>query len=184
MIDRLQRALTAVLSLAGTLALCALLALGQPAPATPNQPGAALGDKDPYDRELAGIELQLMSAGPKGPEVPLPARLDAPHAAVLLTRAYRLRDYLNERDGLTTLLAAVSSDPAQHPLVRDEALHYLALCDVHERRLSEAQQALSRLGLIRDWSVVGPFVGRYSRGQHRRGGWLCARFALSRRRRQ
>ena len=159
MTDRLQRALYAVLSLAGTLALCALLGFGQPAPAPPNQPGAALGDKNPYDRELAGIDLQLMSPGPKGPEVPLPARLDAPQAAVLLARAYRLRDYLNERAPLTTLLAAVSSDPAQHPLVRDEALHDLALCQLHEHRLSEAQQAFSRLGLIRDWSVVGPFVG-------------------------
>ena len=85
------------------------------------------------------------------------AHANAPQAAVLLARFYRLRDFVDAPNEIARRFEQVAGDVQQHPLVRDEALHYLALIDVHNKRLPAASAKLKALGLVREWAVAGPF---------------------------
>jgi transglutaminase-like putative cysteine protease/thioredoxin-like negative regulator of GroEL len=136
------------LSLALCLAMGAALSSSFVAAQSPSF--AATADRqiaapaNPYDRELAEIESKFPAANPPG-------------AAVLLRRAYKLRDYVDGRPVLEQWIASVAADPTLHPLVRDEALYLSALVDRHRYRLDEAGQKLRQLGFVRQWAIVGPF---------------------------
>ena len=128
-----------VLVLGSALALApALHAAIESAPVSPH---------NPYDIQLAGLVAALQNA-------------PAPQAAVLLKRIYELRDFLDNPDAVVLPLSEVALDGKRHPLVRDEALHWLALLDVHENRLDAARAAFVQLGFVRQWAIVGPFTAR------------------------
>ena len=99
---------------------------------------------NPYDSELRALEQQMQSAKPA-------------HAAVLLHRGYMLREYVDDRGELSRWLGAVTADPQQHPLVRDEAQRWLALIDLHTGKLDSARSRYDSLGFVRQWSIIGPF---------------------------
>jgi tetratricopeptide (TPR) repeat protein/transglutaminase-like putative cysteine protease len=116
-------------------------AADKPAPAGP-VPGPA---NSPYELRLANLQAQLENAS-------------APQAVVLLGRIYGLREFVADPTRITRCIEKLAADPQQHPLVRDEALRYLAQIDVHENRLAAAQAKLQTLGFIRTWTVAGPFA--------------------------
>src|SRR5512142_1925873 len=103
---------------------------------------------NPYDAELADLARQLSR-----PATP-------PETAVLLARMYRLRDFVDDRAAVTRCLDRVASDSRQHPLVRDEALRYLALIDIHNNQLDAARHKITALGFVSEWSIAGPFASR------------------------
>ncbi|MFB3813779.1 MAG: DUF3857 domain-containing protein [Terriglobales bacterium] len=100
---------------------------------------------NPYNAELAGLETQVSRAAP-------------PEIAVLLARAYRLRDYIDSPEQVLELLRRVAYDPRQHPLVRDEAGRYLADADLQANDFAAAEKKLSELGFVRQWQIAGPFA--------------------------
>ncbi|MFB3915873.1 MAG: DUF3857 domain-containing protein [Terriglobales bacterium] len=104
---------------------------------------------NPYDQRLAVFETQYAQASPA-------------EAAVLLGRIYRLRDFVNDPSAIAAFMDRASSDRQQHPLVRDEALRYLALTDIHGNHLEAAEAKLKALGFVREWAIIGPFAGDVS----------------------
>jgi tetratricopeptide (TPR) repeat protein len=100
---------------------------------------------NPYQARLQALTSELKQA-------------PAPLAAALLDRIYGLREFVDDPAPIGRQLEQVAADPGQHPLVRDEALHYLALLDVSHNQLSAAEARLSRLGFVREWLAAGPIA--------------------------
>ncbi len=74
--------------------------------------------------------------------------------AVLIARAYKLREFVDAPRDVASWLNSIARDNTVHPLVRDEATRYLAVIDVHTANLAAAEEKFESLGLIRVWSVV------------------------------
>jgi tetratricopeptide (TPR) repeat protein/transglutaminase-like putative cysteine protease len=106
---------------------------------------ALLPAGNPYNRQLAELQRRMRGATP-------------PETAVLLAQAYRLRDSIDDPAVLTRLLEQAAGDFGQHPLVRDEALRYLARIDLHNGELQAASAKLDALGFVRTWALAGPFA--------------------------
>lgn len=84
-------------------------------------------------------------------------RSSPPKQAVLVSRGYKLRGFVDRPGDIALWLTAIANDRARHPLVRDEAARYLASIDVNTGNLAAAEARLRSLGLIRAWSVAsGP----------------------------
>jgi transglutaminase-like putative cysteine protease len=105
-------------------------------------PGAS--QNNIYNAQLISLEAQWTYA-------------TAPQAATLLGQIYSLRDYVDDPGAVEQWMHQVADDPKQLPLVRDEALRYLALIDFHMGRLVAGQEKLRTLGFVREWAVIGPF---------------------------
>jgi Tfp pilus assembly protein PilF/transglutaminase-like putative cysteine protease len=72
----------------------------------------------------------------------------------MLARAYKLRELVDRATDFDDWLTSFLSQDTLNPLVRDEALRYLAAVDVHRGQLADASRALGELGFIRNWSIV------------------------------
>ena len=107
-------------------------------------PQAIPATRNPYNARYAALSAELKGA-------------NAPETAVLLARIYALRELVDDPSQITQCLETVASAPQAHPLVRDEALRYLALIDLHTNHLAAAEEKLATLGEVREWSLAGPF---------------------------
>ena len=105
---------------------------------------ASTAASNPYDTELRSLERRAGTAS-------------APEQAVLIHRAYDLRDYVDDREALAQWLVSVAGDSRRDALVRDAAQRLLALIDLHSGRLESARARYEALGFVRAWSIVGPF---------------------------
>ncbi len=74
--------------------------------------------------------------------------------AVLIARGYKLRRFVDAPGEIGCWLSSIVNDKAVHPLVRDEAMRYLAAIDVQTNNLAAAKQKFESLGSIRDWSAI------------------------------
>jgi transglutaminase-like putative cysteine protease/cytochrome c-type biogenesis protein CcmH/NrfG len=110
---------------------------------------------------LAACKMQCLAQNPYNSEfVAVKSAFDAapaPQQAALVTRAYQLREFLDSPDAIAAWMNSISENPRVSRLVRDEAVRYSAAIDVHRADLGGAETKLQSLGLIRNWSVVGPF---------------------------
>ena len=104
------------------------------------------GSQNPYDRKAAELRRTFGSEG-------------APEKAVALAKTYALRNYVSDPEVLTKWFNSVAGDSSAERLVRDEASRYTALMRLHSGDLAGAQAAWNQLGLVRNWSVIGPFAG-------------------------
>ena len=86
------------------------------------------------------------------------AQQTGPAQAATLGRAYDLRQLLSDPSALNSWFEKVAGDNSVDGLVRDEALRYAARMDAHMGNLDAAQSKWDELGLVRQWTVVGPFV--------------------------
>ncbi len=109
---------------------------------------AAVQSQNPYQEQLNELAQQAFATG-----------IGAPEQAMLLRRAYDLRDYLDDRDALTHLLDRAAASGV-HPLVRDEAQFLLAQTERHRGHLKEAAEGYIALGYLRKWAISGPFPAR------------------------
>ncbi len=94
-----------------------------------------------YDSELSSVENEFSSSTP-------------PRQAALVARAYRLREFVSRTEDVTWWLNSVAADAQAHPLVRGEALRYLAQTDLDVARFSQAAEKYHSLGIIRHWSLL------------------------------
>jgi transglutaminase-like putative cysteine protease/Tfp pilus assembly protein PilF len=103
--------------------------------------------QNPYNAEFARIRTEFQKA-------------TAPRQAVLLSRAYRIREYIDRADEVRDWFAGVAADSTVNPLVRDEAEGRLAFVQASSGDFTEAERNLVSLGYIRDWSLAGPFAAQ------------------------
>ena len=98
-----------------------------------------------FDAELAAFEQAASGS-------------NAPAEAVALGRAYALRNKISDSASLTHFFEGVATS-AENLQVREEAQRYVALMRLHAGNLHGAQTEWTSLGVVRDWSVLGPFAG-------------------------
>jgi transglutaminase-like putative cysteine protease/tetratricopeptide (TPR) repeat protein len=101
--------------------------------------------QNPYNTKAAELRRNFAAA-------------HAPDKAVVLQREYALRAYVSDDGALRSWFETIARDPATEGLVREEALRYTALMQSHAGDLQRAQATWTELGLVRDWSVIGPFA--------------------------
>lgn len=121
------------------LAICILLLLSCAAEET----SAGVAAENPYNLTLSRITADFVHAS-------------APEKAVLLARAYRLRDYVDSPAEVDAWLKTVAYDNSVPRLVRDECLRYLAIVALHRGETETAQRTIASLGMVRQWALLGP----------------------------
>src|SRR5690348_8887027 len=80
-----------------------------------------------------------------------------------MARAYALRNLVVDGGALTHFFDQIAAT-ATDAQAREEALRYVALMRLHSGDLNGANQAWDTLGLVRHWTVLGPFVGEAPAG--------------------
>lgn len=96
---------------------------------------------NPYNRELTKVQLEFNHCSP-------------PKQAVLVARAYGLREFVDRTSDVAIWLTGVANNIQVHQLVRDEAHHYLAAIDIHNGDLDAAKSKYAELGVVRAWAVL------------------------------
>src|SRR5690349_8715031 len=112
--------------------------------AVPPNSGIVTPTPNPYDAQFTMLRQKWPAASPA-------------ESAVLLHKIYELRDFVNNAASVMSFLQEAAVDARQDRLVRDEALHYVALMQVHSGQVSAAEGTIAKLGFVRDWLVAGPF---------------------------
>jgi transglutaminase-like putative cysteine protease/tetratricopeptide (TPR) repeat protein len=79
--------------------------------------------QNPYDARLSGLQVGWNARS-------------SLERALTLRKIYGLREYVNLPQAIASWIASVAQDTSESPLVRDQALHYAALMNVHAGKLA------------------------------------------------